>query len=149
MTTSFLTYDATSKTVTIDGSSRLVIPTTFPDGKAVQLRRARQEESGFQWCGKAITHVIVKNVLIYDRIDLACLNWFLRNGIKINYSESYVSPDCLKNFILTLKDLKILKVKAIEGSIMTIPTMQGSVDIGRMERAAKAARKIGFEVIYS
>ena len=49
-----------AKVVTIDGATEGITKSRFDDGEAVQLRRARSEESGFNWLDGSIKKVVAK-----------------------------------------------------------------------------------------
>lgn len=135
--------------VTIDGSAEGVKKTTLSDGSAVQLRRARTEESGFDWFRGTIKKVVAKNVLIYDGIDIACLNWFIETKVEVDLSDAYVSHCALDNLVEMVNDLKRRKIKVIEGSSIGIPILGGFSGMGRSEEAKYACESIGFKVFYS
>lgn len=144
----FISFNNT--TVTIDGSAAGADRTKFSGGEsAVQLRRSRQEESGFDWSGRKITQVVVKNMLVYDDVDIRCLRWFIYMKMKIDMSESYLSPDCLSKLIPVLEDLKERKVTVVEGSSIQVPVLGGFSGVGRTAEIHFACKDIGFNVIGS
>ncbi len=68
---------------TIDGSAPGAVKTIFQDSGEVQLRRARTEESGFDWAAHKIVEVRLKDIIIYDDIDVSVLSWLIIKNIKV------------------------------------------------------------------
>lgn len=145
---SFITVNSVTivDSITIDGKAPNLKITHFPDGgSAVQLRRARQEESGFNWNGLNVKKVILKNVLIYDEIDVKCVAWFIASGILIDGKDAFLSPDACEIFESEMKSLIERNIKVVEGSTIHIPVMQGYSGMGSTGAVDAIARKIGFK----
>jgi len=140
------TFNDNSITVTIDGSASNAEKTDFGcEGKAVQLRRARTEESEFNWDDFRIKSVIAKNILVYDGVDVNCLCWFISRNIKLDLSQSFISPLALDALQCGFEPLKRLGVKVVEGSSIPVPMMQGFSGIGRASAFSSACQEIGFK----
>lgn len=138
---------ADGEVITINGSSEEPRKTTFDDGGiGVQLRRARTEESRFNWFGRTIKEVVVVNAIIYDDIDMQCMRWFIENRIKIDLSKSHVAPDALDGLEACCERLKSRKISVVKGSSIHLPMMQGYSGIARASRARACCKEIGFEV---
>ena len=133
-----------AKVVTIDGATEGITKSRFDDGEAVQLRRARSEESGFNWLDGSIKKVVAKNLLIYDAIDIACLNWFIRTKIEIDFTNAYVSPDALNILQDMIAELKESGIKVVPGSSIRLPICGGYSGMGRSEGALYGCKSIGF-----
>lgn len=134
-------------TITIDGSVAGVKQTVIEGDSVVQLRRARTEESGYAWeeTLKKTHTVVVKNILVYDATDLACLQWFMIRGCSLDMSASYISPVMLDGFKQACESMAKMGGKVPEGSKICIPQLGGMSGWGRCEGAKMAAQKVGFE----
>lgn len=123
----------------------LAAPLTRIDGyDVVQLRKARTEESKFDWNGRNIQEVKMSGVLIYDAVDVACLSWFVEKGIKVDCSEAKISPDALRNLISSFNDLNERNIVAIPGSTISLPLMGGFTGRGLTTSAEALCKEIGF-----
>lgn len=153
--TSFITRfpnpvsDQLPMTVVIDGSAQEAknLMTEFYDGeRAVQLRKARTEESTFDWGDRRITAVVAKEVVIYDDIDIRCLRWFIAAEKTIDFSKAFLSPDALGMFISMCEELGEMKMKVKVGSSIHMPYprryTEGQLNID----ANRAAEAIGFKI---
>lgn len=146
--TSFISLDGNM--AAINGRASGVRQTMIDGDAVVQLRRARNEENkGFDWNGREIQEVKISGVLIYDRVDVACLCWFIRQGIKVDLSGSYVSPDALPALTTSFEVLKQLNITAIPGSTIPIPFLQGFSGIARADNAKNLCESISFQVVYT
>lgn len=140
-----LNTNGNKKIITIDGSASKASKTTFDDEDAgVQLRKARTEESGFNWKLKLpIDEVIVKNVVVYDEYDIGCVAWFIENKIKIDLTNAYIFPKCMGKLITTFNDLKRSGFTVIKGSAINVQLSDEMI----LSQVVKAvAEKIGFIV---
>lgn len=146
--TAFISYNSGNQTVTIDGSAQGIQKTVLEDGEAIQLRRARSEESNYDWFDKKISQVIIKKVLVYDEIDMKCLVFFIKTSIKINASEIFVAPRILNLLIGTFNNLHAWKIKVVEGSSIAIPQLNGLTGMSETTSAEAACEKLGFTVMY-
>lgn len=139
-------FDDDAITVTIDGHAKVAQKTYFDkDDEAVQLRRARYEESNFDWFNSKISAVVAKNILIYDDVDVGCLCWLIAKNIKIDLSSSYISPDALNLIQNQFALLKQHHYHAAEGSKIAVPMLQGCSGVGRADLFASCCREIGFQ----
>ena len=121
-------YKDGQRTVIIDGSSSEPKRTTGMYGDVVQLSRAREEESGYNWqSGDKIRKVIAKNIVIQDSCDLNCLEWFIQKGIKINIIKSDISTDAVDDLVERFQRLNLKKIKVAEGSKLSVPQLCGSM----------------------
>lgn len=135
--------------VRINGKAEEAKKTIIEGNPVVQLRRARQEESHFNWLGRRIREVEISRVLIYDDIDVNCLAWMIDNNIKVDLSRSFVSPDALDE-LHDMCDRFVGKNKKVEsGSKITLPMLGGYSGMGRTSAAEAKCKQIGFEVILS
>lgn len=144
---SFITYNSTSKEVTIDGYLQNKTKKTYIDDElVVQLKTASQKESNFNWNGHKIVKVIAKNVLIYDVLDLDCLKMFIQSEIKIDFSASYLSPDALENFNKLMSELVNKNLKVVNGSCIKLPWISSSYGGGEdlTLEAKRLCKAIGF-----
>lgn len=139
--TGFISFEG--DTVTLNGICSDAPQTRFYDDKtAVQLRKAGTKESGFNWSDERIKNVVMRGLLIFDDMDMACLNWFMERGIKIMASESKISPDAFS----LLHELVKCGSKAVEGSSITIPSISGYSGSARTDLAKAACEGLGFTV---
>lgn len=137
--------------VIVEGKNTNAEQKTKVEGdKVVQLRKARTEESGFNWSDGSVKKVTLSNVMIVDDMDINCLEWFLISKIQINFSESAlsVSPFSLSRFTKRMESLTERKVKAVSGSIIIIPgSVGGYCKHGNSMDALSACEKVGFKTI--
>lgn len=145
--TSFISIEG--NVATINGHTSGVKQTCIDGVAVVQLQRARSEDSGFDWNGRKIQEVKISGVLVYDRVDVACLCWFVEKGIKLDLSQSFVSPDALEDLKEGFDLLKKCNVNAVTGSIIPIPIMGGFTGAGRSADARHLSESIGFQVNWS
>ncbi len=132
-------------TVLIDGNNIADDQRTEVEGhKIVQLRRARLEESGYNWPGNT-KEVQIKNVLILDNMDVKCLLWFIRSHIRVKFDPDQVavSPLISADVINALNELPE-GMKAVEGSTILLPIEGGFSGIGRTAALVDAFVKRGF-----
>ena len=137
----------TPQAIIIDGAAKSAIPSTFKDGgSAVQLRRARTEESGFNW-DSTPRHVILKNVLIHDGTDIHCLAWFIQERFKISFADNASTTyENLDYLVQVFESLKKRGVRVVEGSDITLPYPGGgSGRLARYTAAEIACQAIGFK----
>lgn len=147
ISTQYINY---GKCISIDGSAVPEKATKFSDGgKAVQLRRARQEESGFNWMTYDIKEVKAKKVIIYDYIDINCLQWFIVNDIKINFTEAFVSPDAFDDICNMCDSLKARNIKVVAGSSICIGKENGLSGMYKSESTKMKCEALGFTVMYA
>ncbi len=128
-------YKDGQRTVIIDGSSSEPKRTPGMYGDVVQLSRARQEESGYNWrSGDKIRKVIAKNIVIQDSSDLNCLEWFIEKGFKINIIKSDISTAVVTvdGLLERFYRLNLKNIKVAEGSKMSVPNLAGGME--EMER---------------
>lgn len=133
--------------VTIDGKGQGAIKTCIDRDSVVQLSAARQEVSGFQWMGRKVRQVEIKNTIIYDRLDLTCLEWFITSGIQVDLSKTFVSPDALDDLNDMCDRLSRQKIKVVSGSVISLPTLGGYSGMGRISGVQIKCEDIGFKVL--
>ena len=146
MTTTFIAY-TTRITATIDGSATGLKETDFgASGKAVQLCKARGETSGHDWNPSKYHKVVVKNVVIYDKLDVACLRWFIEVAQKkIDLSKANIAPNAFEELTQMCTELDKKNIKVVKGSRIFIPTFSSMFD-SRMSDVITACKKISFTI---
>lgn len=143
--TSFISIN--NNVVTIDATFGTPEKTKYWDGTGVQLRRARIEESGFNWFNRKITEVVINKITLSDSMDIACLNWFIETNIKVDLSNSFVSPLALNEFIEMCETLKLKKIKVVDGSSIRLPHIASLARQNDCEKAVRVSQEIGFKTI--
>lgn len=144
--TSFISFDNTS--VSINGKSNNVIKTKIDGEEVVQLRRAIEIQSGFNWLGRKVTEVKISDTILMDSMDIACFQWFVIQGIKVDLSRSYLSPLAVSYFNDACEWLLENEYKAPQGSSIRIPFLQRYSGIGLTDQTAENCQKIGFNAVY-
>lgn len=145
--------------IIIDGERAEKHQMTEIDGDhVVQLGRARQDESHFDWVafGKLETpegkckEVSIKKVMIIDGLDTHCLIWFIENNIKVIFSTKTiaVSPDASTLLTIQLNNLVKKKITVIKGSTITVAREQGFSGYGRSMEIHDTCKQLGFEVYF-
>lgn len=133
--------------VVIDGARAKESEKTKIEGDpVVQLRRARVEESGFDWDLRYVRRVDIQDVMIVDDTDINCLIWFIYKNIRINFSHlnPSVSPAAAGALTRQLNRLEANTVK--EGSTITLPLEGGLSGYGTSMDLLAACRRVGFVV---
>ncbi len=144
----FITADLSSlgHTIAYVDGSKCNNKTKIENRLETQLRRAKTEECGFQWNGRNIKEVIISNMIIYDRVDMACLQWFINAAIKIDLSKSYVSSEIL-NELNEICQMSIdVNWKVPEGSSIRIPKLTGYSGMAITDKTENLCERIGFKV---
>lgn len=130
--------------VIINGAAKEA-PKSEVDGETfTQLRRARTEESQFNWNGRKIDEVEISEVSVYDEEDVKFVAWFIEMKIKMDLSKSYIAPRMIDSLANKLNDLSERKLKVIEGSKIRLPNIGGFSGFGAEAPLREAAAKIGF-----
>jgi hypothetical protein len=81
--------------VTIDGGGEGSIISFINPDFYVQFSAANEKVCGFNWQGREVSEVIATQVILYDQADINFLAQLINSKIKVNLSDSIVSPKAL------------------------------------------------------
>jgi|GEM_PF-2855157 len=92
----------------------------------VQLRRARQEESDFDWIkepGSLVKEVQIINVMVFDATDIRFLLKLVALKVKVVFAANSlaISPEASAELTKELKILWVKNITAAPGSYITVP----------------------------
>lgn len=130
-------------TVIVDGKSKDAPMAKLEGCDAVQLRRARMEESGFDWNQPVIKKVILRNLLVYDGMDAKCLYWFIDKRYEID-SDAHINPELMEELTESLKSSIAYGTKVQSGSRIIVPVLQSYSGMARASNFGELFIKLGF-----
>ncbi len=132
--------------IVIDGSSPSAVKTIIENTPCVQLRRACQDECGFDWLGlvNSIQEIVVRNVLVYDDKDVKALDWLLRQKAVIDLTGLAISTRIGREVGQLFQDLAEEQHQVMKGSVFYHPILGGAFGHGQSVKIWDSAESIGF-----
>jgi len=127
--------------VTIDGQGEGSIISFIKPDFHVQLSAANDNACGFNWHGREVSEVIASQVIIYDQADINFLAQLINSKIRVDLSNSLVSPQALDILNQMCDRLIYLKQTVVAGSTIAL-TASGDYLTTQMK-----CTQIGFRVI--
>jgi len=142
---SFISFNESTSTLTINGNHEKAVKTTFSDGETgTQFKNLWTEETNSFWVDREVKHLVVNNAIVYDQGDLNKYFEIVKKGIQYNFSSVFISPRAVQATAQSIEKLEEIGFKVAKGSVQGIPYCGGSRELECLTCMEIALPKIGF-----